>query len=69
LISLDRGRNVRTPEHYLTLASICFEKVHSHVCDLHPWLPYTQFVMECLVQGPALAPRRTTIRNRDPAML
>lgn len=47
LISLDRGRNVRTPEHYLALARTSFEKVHSHVCDLHPWLPYTQFVMEC----------------------
>ena len=49
LISLDRGRNVRTPEQYLTLAKTCFQKVHSQVCDLHPWLPYTQFVMECLV--------------------
>ncbi|MGA7867217.1 MAG: methyltransferase domain-containing protein [Stellaceae bacterium] len=49
LICLDRGRNVRTPEHYLTLAGTCFKKVHSQVCDLHPWLPYTQFVMECVV--------------------
>jgi ubiquinone/menaquinone biosynthesis C-methylase UbiE len=49
LISLDRGRNVRTPEHYLALARTSFEKVHSHVCDLHPWLPYTQFIMDCAV--------------------
>jgi ubiquinone/menaquinone biosynthesis C-methylase UbiE len=49
LISLDRGRNVRTPEHYLALARTRFEKVHSHVCDLHPWLPYTQFIMDCAV--------------------
>jgi ubiquinone/menaquinone biosynthesis C-methylase UbiE len=49
LIGLDRGCNVRSPEQYLALARTSFQKVHSRVCDLHPWLPYTQFVMECLV--------------------
>jgi SAM-dependent methyltransferase len=48
-ISLDRGRNVRTPEHYLILARTSFGRVQPHICDLHPWLPYTQVIMECLV--------------------
>jgi SAM-dependent methyltransferase len=49
VIRLDRGCNVRTPEHYLALVSPSFEKVHTHVCQLHPWLPFTQFIMECAV--------------------
>lgn len=49
VISLDRGCNVRTPEQYLALATTSFKKVHTHICQLHPWLPFTQFIMECVI--------------------
>jgi SAM-dependent methyltransferase len=55
LISLDRGRNVRTPDHYLAIAKNKFRRIDSTICDLHSWLPYTQFVMECSEVHPASA--------------
>jgi len=48
-ISLDRGYNVRTPAQYLALATASFEKVDTNVCQLHRWLPFTQFIMECAI--------------------
>lgn len=50
LVSLDRGRNVRTPERYEALAQSSFPNVRSHVCNLLPHIAYTHCVMECSAQ-------------------
>jgi ubiquinone/menaquinone biosynthesis C-methylase UbiE len=47
MVTLDRGRHVRTPEEYQALARQCFGKVHSTVGNLLPHLPYTHCIMEC----------------------
>jgi SAM-dependent methyltransferase len=44
LISLDRGRNVRTPEAYMKLAEGIFEKVECKLVHKR-WPPYTHFIM------------------------
>jgi SAM-dependent methyltransferase len=47
LISLDRGRHVRTPEQYEWLGRQSFAKVRYHICNLLPHVPYTHCIMEC----------------------
>jgi hypothetical protein len=44
LISLDRGRHVRTPHGYQALASRSFDHVVGEVVD-RPFPPYTYFYM------------------------
>lgn len=46
LISLDRGRNVRTPEAYSNIAHSIFPRAAGMVRGRR-WIPYTHWIMEC----------------------
>jgi len=47
IVSLDRGKYVRTPEGYLGTANTVFSDVVSHVVTDMLRIPFTSFVMSC----------------------
>lgn len=46
LISMDRGRNVRTADEYRRLAAGVFRRVTGQLRE-QAWIPYTHWIMEC----------------------
>ncbi len=47
LLSLDRGRFIRTPEAYESLARSAFDRVHTQVYHDLLRIPYSHLAMEC----------------------
>ena len=47
LLRLDRGKHVRAPEAYLSLARKAFRRVEPHVREDLLRTPYTHLIMEC----------------------
>jgi trans-aconitate methyltransferase len=47
LLTNDRGRHVRTPEHYLRLAGTVFPRVRTTIREDLLRIPYTHFIMSC----------------------
>lgn len=47
ILSKDRGKHVRTPEQYESLAKEFFLKVETHIIHNMYKIPYTGFIMKC----------------------
>jgi SAM-dependent methyltransferase len=47
ILSVDRGRHVRTKDEYLALASLSFKNIKAYIRDDLLRIPYTSIILEC----------------------